>query len=819
MIKSYFRVAFRNFWRNKTFSLINIFGLAIGISAALVIYLIVQYDFSFDKFHQDGDRIYRVVSNFRFSGEVFHNSGVTFPMGNAARKELTGIELVVPFRTASDDNKISIPVSGADRPMIFKKQKGLVFVDDAYFRLIHYHWLAGNRQTSLRQPYQVVLGEKKASLYFPGLEPAEIIGKNIYINDTVGTVVSGIVKDIEQNTDFTFDVFVSRATLENTNLRPKDWDEWNNTNSASQLLLKLAPGTSVKKTEQNLYSLYAKYHKKEPDSNNNDSTAFALQPLSDIHFNHDYDNFDQRLAHKPTLYGLLAVAAFLLLLGCINFINLTTAQSVQRAKEIGIRKTMGSSQKQLIAQFLSETFLITAMATLLSAAITPLLLKMFADFIPEGLQVNILRQPGIALFLLALVIVVTLLSGFYPALVLSGFKPVLVLKNQAYNNTGKTRTTFLRKTLTISQFVIAQVFIIATILVSRQISYSLNKDLGFKKDAVLYITTHYNDPAPNKRFVLMDKLKAIPEIAMVSLSNTPPSSNNTWSSGIKYKDGKKEVETDVQLKMIDTNFLALYKMKLLAGSNIEYSDTPRSMIINNTYARILGFKDPQQAIGKPIEWNNKQVPIVGVAADFHQKSLHEIIKPLALTSDKRNSRTLNIALQPQNASGTIWKSAIAKMEKAWKELYPEDDFEYHFLDESIAKYYTAEKHISSLLLWATGLAISISCLGLLGLVIYITNQRTKEIGIRKVIGASIGQLVALLSKDFLLLVGIAFVIAVPIAWWGAHTWLQNFAYKTTLSWWIFLSGGLIMFLTAMIILGIRTFKAASANPVESLRTE
>jgi putative ABC transport system permease protein len=303
------------------------------------------------------------------------------------------------------------------------------------------------------------------------------------------------------------------------------------------------------------------------------------------------------------------------------------------------------------------------------------------------------------------------------------------------------------------------------------------------------------------------------------LSNTPPSSNNTWSSTMKYKDGKKEIENDVQIKMIDTNYLPLYKMKLLAGSNLPYSDTSRNVIINETYAKVLGFRDPQQAIGKNIEWDKKMLPIVGVAADFHQKSLHEIIKPLVLTANKKQCRNFNIALQPQNVSGTVWKSAIAKIEKAWKETYPEDEFEYHFLDESIAKYYTAEKHISSLLLWATGLAIFISCLGLLGLVIYITNQRTKEIGIRKVIGASITQLITLLSKDFLKLIAVAFIIAVPIAWWGSYKWLQNFAYKTTISWWVFLSGGMIMFLTALIILGIRTFKAASVNPVESLRTE
>ncbi len=817
MIKNYFTIAFRNFWRNKTFSLINIFGIAIGISAALVIYLIVQYDFNFDKFHKDGDRMYRVVSNFNFSGEVFHNSGVTYPLGNAVRKELTGIELTVPMRTVDDDAKISVPVAGDSKPVVYKKQKNIVFADGDYFKLVDYKWLAGAPGTALQQPYQAVLTETRAKKYFPKLSATEIIGKEIFLDDTVRINITGIVKDIEQNTDFAFAAFISRATLENTRLKPGDWDEWNNTTSSSQLMVKLLPGVSAAKIEKNLFTLYDKYRTKEPGDNG--KTAFALQPLSDIHFNNDYGSFIHRTAHKPTLYGLLAVAAFLLLLGCINFINLTTAQASQRAKEIGIRKTMGSTQKQLILQFLSETFLITCIATLLSLAITPLLLKIFADFIPEGLHFNIMHQPGILLFLFALVITVTLFSGFYPAIILSGFKPVLVLKNQAYNNTGKTRNVLLRKSLTVSQFVIAQVFIIATILVSKQISYSLNKDLGFKKDAILYFSTNYKDTVASHRFILMDKLKAIPEIAATSLSNTPPSSNNTWSTGMKYKDGKKEIETDVQLKMIDTNYISLYKMKLLAGTNLAYSDTARSLIINETYSKILGFKDPRQAIGKFIEWDKKQLPITGVAADFHQRSLHEIIKPLALAANKKNCRTINIALQPQNAAGSVWKSAIPKIEKAWKEVYPDDEFEYNFLDESIAKYYTSEKNISKLLLWATSLAIFISCLGLLGLVIYITHQRTKEIGIRKVIGATVAQIISLLSKDFLKLIAIAFVIAVPVAWWGSYKWLENFAYKTTISWWVFVSGGLIMFLMALLILGLRTFKAASANPADSLRTE
>ncbi|MEO5681397.1 MAG: ABC transporter permease [Chitinophagaceae bacterium] len=818
MLKNFFNTAVRNLWRNKTFSLINIFGLAIGISASLVIYLIVQYDFNFDTFHKDGDRIYRVVSNFNFAGEDFFNSGVTSPMGNTLRKEATGLELVVPLRTVDEDTKVTVPASAIRQSIVYKKQKNIVFADEAYFRMITYSWLAGSRKTALQQPYQVVLTASRAKQYFPNLDATEIIGNEIYLDDTIRVNISGIVKDIPQHTDFSFGVFVSRATLENTQLKPEDWDQWNNTNSASQLLVKLSPGIAVATTEKAMLALYDKYRRKDKDDKG--KTAFMLQPLREIHFNAVYNNLgDQRLAHKPTLYGLLAVASFLLLLGCINFINLTTAQASQRAKEIGIRKTMGSSKTQLIAQFLSETFCITAIATLLSIAITPLLLKVFADFIPEGLHFNLSTQPGIVLFLCALVLVVTLLSGFYPAIILSAFKPVLVLKNQAYSNTGKTRSVVFRKTLTVSQFVIAQVFIIATLLVTKQISYSLNKDLGFKKDAIIYFSTDYRDRNASHKNILMEKLKAIPEIAMISLSSSPPTSNNTWSSTMSYKDGKKEIESDVQMKMIDSSYLALFNMKLVAGTALANSDTDTGIIINQTYAGILGFREPQQAVGKNIEFNGQQLPVVGVAADFHQKSLHEIIKPLAMVNARRQSRVFSIALQPQNASGTVWKSAIAKMEKAWREIYPDNEFEYKFLDETIAKYYTSEKHISSLLLWATGLAISISCLGLLGLVIYITSQRTKEIGIRKVIGASIPQLITLLSKDFLKLIVIAFLIAAPVAWWGAHKWLQNFAYKTSVSGWVFVSGGLIMFLLAFIILGMRTFKAASVNPVKSLRSE
>jgi predicted permease len=817
MFKNYFTIAFRTLWKNKVFSAINILGLAIGISASLVIYLLVNYHFTFDKFEKDNDRIYRVVSNFVFSGEAYYNSGVHDPLAAAVKKEITGVDEVVPFRTWNGDAKISVRQHGKNEWKIFKHEKNIVFADSNYFNLVNYRWIAGSPRTALLNPYQVVLTESNAKLYFPQLSATEIIGKQLHIDDTITATIAGIVKNLEEHSDFTFNTFIAYTTLERTSLKPENWDSWNSTTGSQQLYVKLSPRITIAQIEKQLAQVYNKYHTPEPDDHS--TTRHVLQPLSDVHFNADYGSYGLPLANKPTLHSLLAVAAFLLVLGCINFINLTTAHASQRAKEIGIRKTMGSSKNQLVFQFLSETFLLTFLATILSLLITPLLLKVFADFIPEGLHFNLIQQPDIVMFMVILVIAVTVLSGFYPAIVLSSFQPVLVLKNQAYSNTGRSRSAWLRKSLTVSQFVIAQVFIIATILVSKQISYFLSKDMGFKKDAIINFSTNYYDTVQGHRSLLMDKLKGIPEIAMISLGNNPPSSNSTWSSTMKYKDGKKEVETDVQVKLGDTNYIKLYQMKLLAGSNLPYSDTVHSFIINEVYTHILGFQQPQQAIGKYIEWDGKQVSIVGVVANFHQHSLHEPIKPLIITTRSSQERNFSIALRPQNAEGSTWKTAISKIEKAFKQVYPEDDFEYTFFDESIAKYYTAEQNISRLLMWATGLAIFISCLGLLGLAIYITNQRTKEIGIRKVVGATVTQIVSLLSKDFLKLIITAFVISIPIAWWGANAWLQNFAYKTTLSWWVFLAGGLLMFFIALIILCIRTFKAAMANPAKSLRTE
>ena len=822
MIKNYFKTAFRNFRQNKIFSLINISGLAIGISTALVIYLIVQFEFSFEKFRKDGDRTYRVVSELTFPGDVkFKNSGVPMPMPAAFRTDITGIEMATHFVTASNQ-KVSVPFAGSQTPAVFKKQEGIIYADEFYFSMFEYDWVAGSRQTALKDPFQVVLTAERAKAYFGNLAPNDIIGRQIMYDDSIKTTVSGIIKDpAEKATDFRFKEFISLQTAMTTGLVDRfGGNEWGSINSVSQLFVKLKPGIKPGQINAQFAGLRKKYNPQKDGEE--DDTENHLQSLADIHFSADYDAFDQRQAHKPTLYGLLAVAAFLLLLGCINFINLTTAQATQRAKEIGIRKTLGSGKRDLIFQFLSETFLLTALATAVSIAIMPWLLQVFSDFIPPEINFSSINQVHVWVFLAILILLMTLFSGFYPAVILTKFKPVEVLKNQLNKNTSQSRNAWFRKTLTVTQFVIAQFLVIATLVVSNQINYSLNKDLGYKKDAIVSFRTpwnYYDKKEDLRRYALLEKVKTIPGIEKACLAGAAPAHRGASSTTMKIDNGKKEIELMVETVQADPGYFDIYKMKLVAGTLPVQSDTVKEYLVNEAYAKAIGFLNPADAVGKTVNRGKVKAPIVGVLADFHAKSTHEAIKPLAYSSVGKNSYLIHLALKPQAGSPGQWKETLAKVEREFKTLFPGEDFKYDFFDETIAAFYKKEQDISRLLNWSAGLCIFISCLGLLGLVIYTTNTRTKEIGVRKVLGASVTQIVSLLSKDLVSLVLIAFVVAAPLAWLAMNTWLQDFVYRTHISWWIFAVCGISMLLLAVIVLGIRTIKAAMANPVKSLRTE
>jgi len=816
MFKNYFITAFRNFWRNKSFSVINVLGLSIGISASLIIFLIVYYELSYDKFEKDSNRIYRVVIDAKFGGTEGHSAAVQAPLANAIQTEVTGVELTVPVMQFQGDATAKVTISKAtNQPVVFKKQPDIVFTNPQYFYLLPFQWIAGTPNTSLKNPFNVVLTESRAHEYFPSLPANDIIGKQINYNDDITVTVSGIVKDLDQQTAFNAVEFISYATIAQTHLQDQFMmNVWNDWMAYSQLYVKLSPGSKATQVESQLKTLVAKYDK---DANKDAANTFRfhLQPLNDVHFNNLYSSVGGRTASLSTLYSLLAIAAFLLLLGCINFINLTTANATQRAKEIGIRKTMGSSKKQLIFQFLGETFFITLIGTIISICLTPLLFNVFKDFIPPGLSFGFVQQPFVFLFLLVLTIFVSLISGIYPALILSGYKPVIVLKNQSFTSKGETRHAWIRKGLTVSQFVIAQFFVIATIMVSKQINYSLNADLGFNKDGIITFNAPRDTVASHTQ-QLLNSINAIPAVEVASSGFFSPEDEGVAFTNISYAP-KKDVQPQVQLRWGNPEYINVYKIKLLAGRNVAASDTFREFLINDTYAKLLGFQKPDDAIGKYLTFNGKQMPIVGVMQDFHDQSMHSPIFPLVFTDG--NGGTFHVRFKATAGGSNAWHAAIIQIQKAFNQIYPGEDFNYKFYDDTIAGMYEKEQQTKGLLSWATALAIFISCLGLLGLVMYTINTRTKEIGIRKILGASVTNILSILSTDFIKLVCIAFIIAAPLAWWAVYKWLQDYAYKTAISWWVFALCGSTMLLIALLTLSIQTIKAALSNPVKSLRTE
>jgi len=451
---------------------------------------------------------------------------------------------------------------------------------------------------------------------------------------------------------------------------------------------------------------------------------------------------------------------------------------------------------------------------IISIALTPLILKLFADFIAPGVKADFLHHPDIFLFLLALIIVVSVLSGFYPALLLSGYKPVVVLKNQAQSNSSKTRNAWLRKSLTVSQFVIAQFFIMATILVSKQVYYALHKDLGFKKDAIVYAETPYKTRKASTNKVFANKLRTLPGVELVSVGFAPPSSGSTNSTTSIYKDGKKEITTPVEIKYGDENYINTFGLQLVAGRNIFPSDTVREFLVNETLVKKLGLHDPRDIINKTINVGGKAAPVVGVMKDFYDKSFRSSINPVAISSSTSNYSFCAVKINLKNT-----KSSLASMERVWNETYPDYLYSYQFLDEKIARFYQLDNIMLQLIEVFAGIAILIGCLGLYGLVSFMALQKTKEIGVRKVLGASVKSILWLFGKEFSRLLIAAFIIAAPVAWWIMNKYLQDFRYRINIGFGIFALAILSTFVIAAITVSYRSVKAAVANPVKSLRTE
>lgn len=802
MIVNSLKTAYRFLKKHKLITFINITSLAIGITATLVIFLMIQYDYSFDKHVPNREQVFRIVNN----GE-FKNAGVYVPLVRTMESELSNIEAVAPiYRSHVQKLKVSLTT---DKFQTFPKEQKIVFTNSQYFDIFPSKWLAGNVK-ALNSSGNIILTQQSLEKFYGKELPTNVIGKTIIYADSIPLQVAGVIENAQHNSDFSFDNFISESTIpHDNNLKNMyTWDAWNSISDSHQVLIKTKAQSDPHLLERNIASLLKKYKIKDGEKI---TDKLELQPLAEVHFDTKF-NYDA--THPDALRNLILLALFLLALGAVNFINLSTAQSIERAKEVGIRKTLGSSKVTLIKQFLLETFLITLSATILAVLLLPLFLHVFEGFIPKNLSVDRLDKTVIILFLIGQLIVVTILAGFYPAWVLTGYAPVLALKNQLGKNTNLSRSTWVRKALTIFQFVMAQAFLICVLVVVRQINYVTHKDMGFQKDAIVnvYIPGAFQNSA--KGVVLKNELKKLTDIKAVSFGNIAPAMNGWMTTAIIYDQSADKESLTFDSRSGDENYLDVYQIPLLAGRNVRLLDSTSEMLINRKGLELLHIKNPQDAIGKTFE--NGQNIIVGVMEDFDLASARQAVKPVLYTGSKQGY-VLHIALDQSHPEN--WKNTIDKITSSYKFVFPDDELDLRFVDEVIQNFYTQEKQLSKLLSWAVGLSVLIAGLGLFGLAIFTANQRTKEIGIRKVLGASVFQITFLLLKNLLSLVAIACLVAFPIAYYCMHSWLNDFVYRATISPWIFGLSALGLIAFASLVLSTKSVFAAKANPINSLRDE
>ncbi|HEX8675880.1 MAG TPA: FtsX-like permease family protein, partial [Segetibacter sp.] len=607
------------------------------------------------------------------------------------------------------------------------------------------------------------------------------------------------------NTDFQLKTVISYKTFENS--KSEDWVTVSSNHSCYVLL----PQTLSYKSFNKLFPAFVnKYRPAERAV----KTGQLLQSIKEVHYDADAGNFLTKTISKELISTLRLIALFILLIACVNFINLSTAQSINRAKEVSIRKVLGSNRRQLSLQFLSETALIATAAVVIAVLIVVASLSYIKTLLDLPLSFDIANNYSILLFLVAITLAVTLLAGFYPSLVLSGFNPVTALKSKF--NAKSTKGISLRRGLVVAQFIIAQGLIIGTLIIVKQMNYFENASLGFDKEAVLTVPIPTDSVGRSKIEFIKNALSKRSEIRNVSFSFTPPTNQGNWFSDFKFNHSAKNSDFAANLKWADADYINTYKLTLVAGRNYTKGDTANELLVNEELLKRLGITNPADAINKEIDlWDGQiKAPIVGVLKDFHSQSLQQPIDPIIMGNYKRTYRTINIKVQQRNIQQTI-----AFIENLWTNTYPDYVFEYKFLDESIANLYRQQRQLSQLYKIFAAIAIFLSCLGLYGLASFMAVQRIKEVGIRKVLGATVQNVIYLFSKEFIVLISIAFVIATPIAWYFMHQWLQDFAYRIDIKWWIFFVAGAASLLIALITVSFQAIKAAIANPVKSLRTE
>ena len=809
---NFIKIAWRQLTRNRVYASVNIIGLAIGIACGLVIYKIISYESGYNKFNKNYTEIYRVINQLEPPGAgIVFSEGQAHPLAAALRNDFRGIHAAMTFYAEQGQIAVENKHGTVDR---YQENEGLAYAEPQIFELFDFKFLAGNPQSALANTGSVVINSLLAQKYF-GLAPgneSEALGKSLNINNKATFTVTGIFADLPETTDLPFKIIADYKSQPASNPYFNNGTDWQEYNSATNCYLLLPKEISAGDFENQLAAFSAKYV-------NTDSPVkqkLILQPLSKLH-SWQVGNYSHRQIPEKALYLLGFVGLFIILLASVNFVNLSTAQSSARIKEIGVRKITGVSKLQLITQFMGETLFISFIAALIGVAVAQFLFIYLEDILGYRLNLEILKSPGTIVFLTASALITGIISGIYPSFVMAGIKPVGNLKNSLPAITG-SKSISVRRILVIGQFVIALILVSGTLVMQKQINYFFNADLGFNKEAVLIIPLP--ETSINKPEALKSNLLKYPEIKNVSLQASSPMANWRVTNSIIYPTLEKDLYSG-NLKTIDENYLDLYELKLIAGKNISNRKNSGEAIVNRKLTQLLGFDDPNKAIGEVFQYgrNDMAFTIVGVVDDFHSSSLQNEKDFMILSNVSFNIKEIALKINPVTASLSGYNGAIEKVKGEWEKIFPEDIFEYNFLDRRIAGFYSGQTNSFKLIRLFALIAILIGSLGLYGLISFIASQKIKEIGIRKVNGATIPEVMTMLNVDFIRWIGIALLISTPVSWYLMHKWLENFAYKTELSWWIFALAGLLALGIALLTVSWQSWKAATRNPVEALRYE
>jgi putative ABC transport system permease protein len=796
MLKNYFKIALRNLQRHKVFSFINILGLAVGMAACYLMFLYVSFEKSYDSFNTKANRIYRIVTDVKTQSELIQEGMTTGPIALNTKKEFPEIEEAV--RIAPPDGFL---VRKGDKRF---QEKNTLLADSTLFNVFDFPLVAGNKNTALVQPMSVVISQTAAKKYFGNTNP---LGQQVLLTGAaINATITGVMKDIPANSQIQADMFVSISSSKLVYGQPSSDSEWTNHNYYTYLLLK--PHANARALEKK-FPAFMEAHRGTLSRQLQMFESLSLEPLRDVYLKSKRDGFVT--GNITNVYVFSIVAVFILLIACINFINLTTARSAERAKEVGIRKVVGAARLQLAKQFIGESVIICLLAFILSVVLCMLFMPLFNQLAGKVIATSIFANPLniVSLFLLSLGI--GMVAGFYPSLVLSSFQPVVVLKGRF---TTGMRGLILRKGLVVFQFIVSVILIVGTIVVYMQLSYMRNQNLGFAKDQEMIIETNFDK---NKDAFKLS-LSSIPGVLSTTYSSAVPGTSG-FSSGysqLQNKAGEMQ-KTNIDIDFVDFDYVKQYGLTILAGRDFsrQYtSDTGTAMIINESAAKMLGYTAPQQAVGRQFSQWGRKGPIIGVVKNFNYRGLQQSIQPMILRIEKWAWGTISVKVSAAKLPQTI-----QAIEANWNKIIPNRPFEYNFIDELFNKQYQAEEKFGNLFFNFALLAIFISCLGLVGLASYSTIQRTKEIGVRKVLGASVASIINLLSIEFIKLVLLAFIIASPAGWYFMNIWLKGFAYRINITWQVFALAGIASLVIAFAAISFQAIKAAVANPVKSLRTE